>query len=75
MRKTGGGAGTVVTGVDRCGPECDTLLLPPATVLGSVAAIPEAGSRFTGWEATTGQAIDILSVLPGESVLAVFEQE
>jgi hypothetical protein len=75
VRKTGSGAGTVEAGSVRCGPDCDMLMLQSATVPGSVAAVPEAGSRFAGWETTAGQAIDILSVLPGESVLAVFEQE
>jgi hypothetical protein len=71
--KVGGGTGTIETSTDSCGPDCDQLLLPTVAGLASLAAIPEDGSVFVGWENAAGQAVDILSILPGESVLAVFD--
>jgi hypothetical protein len=78
VRKQGTGSGTIQFNEQVCGPACAELTLPYTDgARFALQVIPAADSRFVGWQTADGEVVKgtIFYARPGETVLAVFEQQ
>ena len=73
----GSGDGTIVYGDTICSPGCHQLTIPYTNNIGVLLkAIPDANSRFIRWKTQDHPMVEgELKVLPGETVIAVFQNK